>query len=460
VSFKLYRIAIGGASAQTRVIVHTGGGMEGSRVAQNGEWDVTWDLGAGAGAPPQMLSARPLRYEEIAVTAAGPSAGGAFFTDVTASVLGDDPRYRELLLPGLDHWGHRLDQALGTEVVGYQGLALGDADGDGHDDLYLTQTGGLPNHLFVRGEGGAMRDVAREAGADWMDKSKSALFADFDNDGDQDLVVALDSALVVMENDGAGRFPSHSLVPLPGIPFSMAAADFDDDGDLDLYVCNYGDLWGGFGDLEHRFPFPYHDANNGGPNVLLRNDGPGTDGRLRFADATRVTGLDANNSRWSLACAWEDYDDDGDQDLYVANDFGRNNLYRNDRGRFTDVAAEAGVEDVSPGMSVAWGDYDRDGLMDLYVSNMFSGAGNRITFQSQFLEGVDPGTRADFQRFARGNALFRNRGDGTFEDRSLQEAASVGRWAWASAFVDFNNDGWEDIVVANGFLTQDDPDDL
>jgi hypothetical protein len=91
---------------------------------------------------------------------------------------------------------------------------------------------------------------------------------------------------------------------------------------------------------------------------------------------------------------------------------------------------------------------------------MFSGAGNRITFQSQFLEGADARTRADFQRFARGNALFRNRGDGTFEDRSLEEAASVGRWAWASRFIDFNNDGWEDIVVANGFLTQDDPDDL
>ena len=111
-------------------------------------------------------------------------------------------------------------------------------------------------------------------------------------------------------------------------------------------------------------------------------------------------------------------------------------------------------------MSVTWGDYDRDGNADIYVSNMFSGAGNRITFQGQFLPGADAETRGHFQRFARGNALFRNRGDGTFEDVSLAAGVSAGRWAWASRFADINNDGYEDLLVGNGFLTQENPDDL
>src|SRR5258708_20094642 len=81
---------------------------------------------------------------------------------------------------------------------------------------------------------------------------------------------------------------------------------------------------------------------------------------------------------------WEDLEKDGWMDLYVANDFGRHNLYRNDHGHFTDVAAAAGVEDIGAGMSVSWGDFNRDGLMDLYVANMFSSARSRIAYQPKF----------------------------------------------------------------------------
>lgn len=160
--------------------------------------------------------------------------------------------------------------------------------------------------------------------------------------------------------------------------------------------------------------------------------------------------MNQNNQRFSYAASWEDFDNDGDPDLYVANDFGRNNLYRNDGGHFTDIAAQAGVEDLSAGMSVSWGDFNRDGWMDLYVGNMFSSAGNRIAFQRRYRDGQDA---SGFQRHARGNSLFSNQGDGTFLDVSEEAGVTLGRWAWSSNFVDFNNDGWEDLLVANGMVT-------
>jgi hypothetical protein len=204
-------------------------------------------------------------------------------------------------------------------------------------------------------------------------------------------------------------------------------------------------------------PIPYHDANNGGRNILFRNDRD-----WRFHNATRQVGLDQNNRRFSFAAAWDDYDNDGDMDLYVANDYGRNNLYRNDGGRFTDVAGELGVEDISAGMSVSWGDYNRDGWMDIYVGNMWSSAGQRIAYQRHFQPGASAETRSSFQRHARGNTLFANRGPGTpgFSDVSESAAITLGRWAWTSLFTDLNNDGWEDVVVANGFITQEDTHDL
>jgi hypothetical protein len=175
---------------------------------------------------------------------------------------------------------------------------------------------------------------------------------------------------------------------------------------------------------------------------------------------TKKVGLDGNNRRFSFASSWEDFDNDGDLDLYVANDYGRNNLYRNDGVRFVDIAPDAGVEDISAGMSVSWGDYNNDGWMDLYVSNMFSSAGNRIAYERRFHAGAKQSTRAEYQRHARGNSLFENRGDGTFRDVSEAARVTMGRWAWGSKFCDINNDGLEDLIVANGFITQEDTGDL
>ena len=237
---------------------------------------------------------------------------------------------------------------------------------------------------------------------------------------------------------------------------------------MDLYCCVYGADQ--YLDETETVPigavsgqFVYHDANNGGANSLFRNEIV-DDNHWQFADVTQQVGLDVDNRRWSFAAAWEDFDNDGDQDLYVANDYGRNTLYRNDKtsdGRkFVNVAADASAEDSASGMSVSWGDYNLDGLMDVYVSNMFSSAGNRITYQEKFKPDAEKPVRGRLQRFARGNTLLKNLGDGSFDDVSEACGVTIGRWAWGSRFVDLNNDGWDDLVVANGYLTMSDTGDL
>jgi hypothetical protein len=180
-----------------------------------------------------------------------------------------------------------------------------------------------------------------------------------------------------------------------------------------------------------------------------------------FEDATRRAGLNVNNNRYSFAAAWGDYDADGWPDLFVANDFGRKNLYRNNGdGTFRDVSARMGAEDPGAGMSAAWGDYDNDGRLDLYAGNMWSSAGQRLTHNRQFAErNADRDLRGLFQRHARGNTLLANR-DGAFEDVTLDAGVEMGRWAWASGFADLDNDGCDDLFVQNGYITGTDTRDL
>jgi hypothetical protein len=360
---------------------------------------------------------------------------------------------------GLDYWLDRLEQQFGILAAGYQGISVADVNGDDLDDVFVPQpggvAGGLPNRLFEQNPDGTARDISAEAAVDWNIETHAGLFVDLDNDGDQDLVVATVMGLVFAENDGTAKF-SRKLVKLTpdAPPMSLAAVDFDLDGDLDIYACCYSPRTSS--PLMGR-PIPYHDANNGGRNALFRNEGD-----WKFVNATKLVGLDQNNRRFSFAAAWEDFDNDGDQDLYVANDYGRNNLYRNDGGQFIDVAGEVGVEDISAGMSASWGDFNRDGWLDIYVSNMWSSAGNRIAYQRQFKPDSDATTLSRYRRHARGNSLFANQmaaGQG-FLDVSVSAAVTMGRWAWSSGFIDVNNDGWEDLLVANGFITQEDTGDL
>jgi len=108
---------------------------------------------------------------------------------------------------------------------------------------------------------------------------------------------------------------------------------------------------------------------------------------------------------------------------------------------------------MSSGMSVSWGDINRDGSSDLYISNMFSSAGNRVTFQNQFQNGKAGSSLNTFKRFARGNTLFQATENGGFEDISVESNATMARWSWGSRLADLNNDGWEDILAANGFIS-------
>jgi hypothetical protein len=177
-------------------------------------------------------------------------------------------------------------------------------------------------------------------------------------------------------------------------------------------------------------------------------------------DVTDQVGLNENNMRFSTAAAWIDYDNDGDPDLFVTNDFGRNNLYRNDGGKFKDVGPQAGVSEPAAGMGVSFGDIDLDGDLDAYVSNMFSSAGRRVTYQERFQPAIAAAEKAGMQRMSWGNTLLVNQGDGRFVDRAAEAGVQVGRWAWGAVLRDLNNDGLDDVVCPNGFLTGPRLDDL
>ncbi len=414
-----------------------------------------WELDTAA---PKLRQLKILELEKVRLSA----AGRFLFDDVTAAVLGngseeDAEAFAEQVLRGIGYWSERLSAIDDMSIYGHHGLAIGDVNLDGLEDIYVCDSGGLPNRLYVQQPDGTLKDASRQSHADWLESTSSALLIDLDNDGDPDLVAATVAGMIVASNNGAGVFKIRAAHP--GMPEaqSLCAADYDNDGDVDLYVTAYGP--GGSAQRQRGFeaaaPIPYHDANNGGGNFMFENQGG-----FRFVDVTKQCGLDANNRRFSFAASWEDFDVDGDMDLYVANDFGRNNLYENDRGMFHDVAGELGVEDMAGGMSVSWGDFNQDGLMDVYVGNMYSAAGNRVTYQRRFLGGRSPDGAAGIQRMARGNTLFMARPDGPFTDVSETAGVTMGRWAWSSKFADLNNDGREDLVVANGYFTNDKPDDL
>jgi tetratricopeptide (TPR) repeat protein len=391
--------------------------------------------------------------EETAAATKGP-----VFIDVTAQALAGNESYDRQFSHGADYWRTVLDGAVGVDVYCNNGVAVGDFDNDGFDDFYVCQPAGLPNRLFHNRGDGTFEDVTERAGLGVLDNTACALFADFENKGLQHLLVVCGTGPLLYLNQGDGTFrlkrDAFRFARQPQGTFTHAAiADYDRDGRLDVYFCMYMYY---LGLDQYHYPVPYYDARNGPPNCLFHNEGNAT-----FVETTEAAGMNRENDRYTFSCAWGDAYGNGAPDLFVSNDFGTSQLYRNNGdGTFSVVSAEAGVEGVGAGMGCSWCDFDNDGRQDVYVPSMWEAAGQRVSGQKQFHAAAPERIRELYRRHARGNALYRNLGDGRFENVGRRAGVEMGRWSWSADFFDFDHDGYSDLYVSNGYVSAPEKYDL
>jgi hypothetical protein len=323
----------------------------------------------------------------------------------------------------------------------WKGAAAGDVDGDGWIDLFVT--GATRNFLYLNDGKGRFRDASDETGLKSLATGSGPLLADIDNDGDLDVFIAAVGPQVLLENrlvpDRKLRFEDVSLergVAVTATGFSAAAADVNADGRVDFYVASYN----AYGRVT---PNSWSAATNGTPNLLFVSQPDGG-----FREEAAKWGV--NDGRWSYAAVLADLTDDGRPDLYVANDFGEKGFFVHQGTSFKDEARERGVLDPGNGMGVAVGDYNNDGRLDLHVTNMSSTAGNRIL--GRMFPGAKPGEQV-LVKLASGNALFENLGGGRFREVTAEVGGLSGMWAWGGGFLDFDNDGREDLFSPNGFIS-------
>ena len=348
---------------------------------------------------------------------------------------------------------------------GPAGITAVDYDNDGLYDLFIPD--GVKSRLLRNRGDGTFENVTDKAGLAGLDGVSVALFADFDNDGYKDLFVSRTFRHnQLFHNNRDGTFTDVTAKSGIGEDCCTTVAswvDYDNDGLLDLYVGRYLDP-------RKRIPTTFY-SRNGEPNQLYHNNGDGT-----FTNVTEKAGV--GDPGLCLGTVWGDYDDDGYPDLYVVNDFGRNTLFHNNRnGTFTDVTVKSGTLAYGAGMSASFADYDNDGRLDLYCTHIRSeeawfAASPTVSryMVNSFREGVwktDMPLYFDifrqsgfqfvevFQQMASGNTLLRNKGDGTFEDVTEKTQANPLGWFWGASFADFDNDGWQDIYAADGWVYND-----
>ncbi len=323
------------------------------------------------------------------------------------------------------------------------GLALFDYDNDGDVDIFFVNGAPLPgtkaqnppkNALYRNDGGWKLTDVTEQAGVGDTGFGLGVAAADYDNDGDQDLLVNNFGPDVLYRNNGDGTFTD--ITQKAGLAgddnFGAGAAflDIDKDGDLDLYVANYlkfsYDLYGPRymrGVPVYRDPRQYPAC----PDLLYRNNGDGT-----FTNVSNDSGI-GKHAGWGMGMVCADYDNDGDTDIFIANDESPNFLFQNDgAGKFEEVGLLAGISydihgDEHGNMGVDCGDFDNDGWLDFFVTS----------YQSQLA------------------TLYKNMGDGTFQDVTMTSGAGAGTFpnvTWGNTIADFDNDGDRDIFIASGHL--------
>jgi tetratricopeptide (TPR) repeat protein len=345
------------------------------------------------------------------------------------------------------------------------GAAWGDYDQDGLPDLFLVNfaaplgvsdaemaASSATDRLYRNRGDGTFEDVTESAGVGAAHRGIGASFGDYDADGDEDLFVTSWGRNILWENRGDGTFldiTARAGLDEEGFWTGASWADFDLDGDLDLYVCGYvyyfpeepGTESTRVGDAENPFtinPSSYTPR----PNHFYVNRGDGT-----FEERAADAGVQ-NEAGRSLAAAWVDFDQDGLPDLYVANDVSDNAMFRNrGDGTFQDVSYSALVADYRSSMGIAVGDWDGDLDLDLFLTHWV--AQENALFSNQFIasQAGDPSGKFRFKDDA---------------DRVGLGQIALDMVGWGTAFVDFDNDGWLDLFVANGSTLQqrDDPSQL
>jgi hypothetical protein len=340
-----------------------------------------------------------------------------------------------------------------------KGVAFADVNNDGFVDLYVSNKGGS-NKLYINKGDGSFKDVTASAGAglDAPGFTMGSVFGDYDNDGDVDLYLATGGQYEIeanrlFANNGDGTFSDvtdKAGVGLKAFTYSASFADFDNDGDLDLYCANYG---------------------VGAKNVLFANNGDGS-----FTDVTDQAGV--GDKSWSWMGVWSDVDADGDVDLYVVNGRypagERNKLYVNKGdGTFAEGAKAAGVADANWSLGASFADIDNDGDQDLFVSNYIGGnnlyvndgAGSFTKASQQIASGAegwgkgptfgDIDNDGDLDLYEGdcklANQLYVNDGKGNFAnvaDTQPQVQCATVRTK-GTAFADVDNDGDLDLYVIN-----------